>query len=91
MKVICINNKVRNPYLKNEWLEYLKEGEEYIVEMIVDGTYKIKGIDHPIIPNRPTFSTSRFIPLSEINEEEFERDYNAIKSNLIPSGLAIDK
>lgn len=77
MKVICIDTSPNpNPKKNNEWFKYLKEGSTYEVEKEVYGCYKIFGIDHPYQTDRPTFMKRRFVPVSDIDEKEFERNYN---------------
>ena len=80
MRVMCINNKPINGYnLTNNELHKIKEGKCYTVTKFTMtpngyGKYDLLGVDHD-----NGFSTLRFIPLSDIDETEFIRNYNLEK------------
>lgn len=84
MKVICINSKSVKPWGYTQ----LEEGRIYEVELTTnhcgkDGYLLLEGGYLPtvcscgtVINNGAIYVTSKFVPLSEIDEKEFERNYN---------------
>lgn len=77
MKVICINNE------NGIWgiaKKILRVSEEYTVTgnpLVNPDGYLLKEVQHPNHPNIG-FKKERFIPLSDIDEKEFERNYNKV-------------
>lgn len=76
MEVLCIDNKPGY----NGHAALLRVGEKYIVSQSdhPDG-YFVEGLlRHPITGREISFKKSRFIPISEIDETEMERNYNEL-------------
>lgn len=75
MKVLCINTgPIWNPYLKQSFsTPELTEGEPYIVEKVTySGDYQLVGVKCNFVCG---FRHERFIPISDIDETEMERNY----------------
>lgn len=76
-KVLCINNKsIRG--VGNMHLDMLEENKNYTVVEFEDtankvGKYHLKEVESP---GHNGWSALRFIPLSDIDETEMERNYN---------------
>lgn len=73
MKVICIDNSGYSRLGTLKASDFLKEGETYTVvrELEDRDAYIIAEVDHP-----DGCRKYRFIPLSQIDETEMERNYN---------------
>lgn len=82
MKVMCINNKpIHGINVLNTHLNLISEGETYTVEQFVMtpnkiGMYILKEVTHPDCIG---YSAARFIPTSDIDETEMERNYEKEK------------
>jgi len=82
MKVICIDDKLR----AGEYPDYrVKEGETYTVVDQRNGVdkfgnripcYELQEFPKKNMFDANLFQTDRFIPTSNIDETEFERNYN---------------
>lgn len=79
MRVICINNKPVS-FLTNISAGLLIEGNDYTV-IEATTSYSSTGrlgyfLKEVKTANGAPFDACRFAPLSDINEKEFERNYN---------------
>lgn len=82
MKVICIDASFRLENLPEhgECLKHLKEGEEYTVMGVSRcGGYFLKEVKAFYENEGFGWIVDRFVPLSSIDENEFERNYNQEK------------
>ena len=69
MKVICIDASPKKERKANYYLQFIKEGSPYTVQYEDDGAYKLVEVSYAGVGvGEPTFSASRFIPLSNIDE-----------------------
>lgn len=83
MKVICIDDSYsKNGHTFPGFNWWIKEGETYTVERETIGYYTDGSsvpcyvlVEQPIM-NGPCWEKSRFIPLSQIDETQMERNYS---------------
>lgn len=80
MKVLCIDDKIRHPHgFMEEGGIKIKEGEVYEVLRETEGydklgnTYRVYELT---VDPGYGYELWRFVPISNIDETEFERNYN---------------
>lgn len=79
MRVICIDSKNIDPCWTCETNSNDPvENEVYEIVGQTPRSYILKGKDVCSCGQRHAFSKHRFIPLSEIDEKEFERKYSIV-------------
>ncbi|MEO7048900.1 MAG: hypothetical protein ABI091_26595 [Ferruginibacter sp.] len=83
-KVVCIKKGRLNPISLVKGISHLVEGEIYTVKRKLVGINdKHEKIDaYELIEITGTNAADLFIPLSDIDETEFERNYNTEKIKL---------
>lgn len=75
MKVVCVNNSVlTNTFGFSQPAPQLKEGNTYtVIRVTILGGYILAEVNP--LPGFDCFNPERFVPISDIDETTFERNY----------------